>query len=229
MTQGPGQIRARDFWDEPESKEERGELMLKLRRRGVRDLRVLRAMERVPRRLFLSSKYQKFAYRDRALPIDCGQTISAPHMVGLMTSLLDVRGSHRVLEIGTGSGYQAAVLSQLAGEVYTVERYKTLLRLAQQRFESLRLTSIHSRLSDGFDGWKEKAPFDRIIVTAAAPSIPVELQEQLQPNGIMIIPVGPAGGVQTLIKIVRENTVFSSNKIADVRFVPMVEGVAEAT
>ena len=225
---GSEDFKSRNFWDEPDSKEERGELILKLRQRGVRDLRVLRAMERVPRRLFLSSKFQKQAYRDRALPIDCGQTISAPHMVGMMTSILDIRGNHKVLEIGTGSGYQAAVLSQLAGEVYTVERFETLLRLARQRFDSLGLTTIHSRLSDGFDGWPEKAPFDRIVVTAAAPKVPQALLDQLKPDGIMVIPVGPSGEVQTLFKVTRENTVFSTNKVADVRFVPMVEGVAEA-
>jgi len=223
---GADDIPRRDFWNEPDSVEDRAGLALRLRRLGIRDLRVLRAMERVPRRLFLSSKYQKQAYRDQALPIDCGQTVSAPHLVGLMTSALDIRGSHKVLEIGTGSGYQAAVLSQLAGEVYTVERYQTLMKLARQRFESLRLKNIYCRMSDGFLGWPDKAPFDRIVVTAAAPKIPEALTDQLKLDGIMVIPVGPPGGVQALYKVTRENTVFSTNKIADVRFVSMVAGVA---
>jgi protein-L-isoaspartate(D-aspartate) O-methyltransferase len=202
------------------------ELILKLRRRGIRDRRVLSAIEHVPRRLFLAAELHAGAYDDRALPIECGQTISAPSMVALMTEALDVAPGHRVLEIGTGSGYQAAVLAHLAAEVYTVERYRSLLALAEERFAALRLLNIQTHLGDGTAGWPDQAPFDRIIVTAAAAEIPEELVEQLELGGVMVLPVGPSGGAQHLVRAVRGTDRLDTKRLGDVRFVPLVAGIA---
>jgi len=166
------------------------------------------------------------AYVDRALPIECGQTISQPSLVALMTEALGVQPGDRVLEIGTGSGYQAAVLSKLCKEVYTVERFRSLLTLAEERFATLRLGNVMTRLDDGALGWPEKAPFDRIVVTAAAPEMPEALVEQLKSGGVMVVPVGPPASVQTLYKVVRGSETFTATPLCDVRFVPLVAGVA---
>lgn len=218
---------AEDFWEEPGSREDRASLILTLRSQGIRDAAVLGAIERVPRRLFLSSDFRHAAYLDRALPIECGQTISAPHVVALMTQALNIRPNHRVLEIGTGSGYQTAILAQLAAEVFTLDRYRTLVELAQDRLESLRITNVIAEIGDGYNGWPSKAPFDRIMVTAAAPEVPEILTDQLAHDGILVVPVGAAGSVQKLVKVTRRGGDFDAEILADVRFVPMVAEVAE--
>jgi len=202
------------------------ELILTLRRRGIRDNRVLSAIEQVPRRLFVEASLHGAAYDDRPLPIECGQTISAPSMVALMTEALEVRPEHVVLEVGTGSGFQAAVLSLLVREVYTIERYRGLVTLAEERFAALKRSNITTRLGDGAEGWPEKAPFDRIIVTAAAPDVPLGLVAQLKLGGIMIVPVGPEGATQSLVKVVRVGDKVETMALCDVRFVPLVPGVA---
>lgn len=203
------------------------ELILKLRSNGVRDRRVLGAIESIPRRLFLGSRHQSLAYADRAMPIDCGQTISQPTMVAMMTEALEIEPHHRVLEVGTGSGYQAAVLARLASEVYTVERYRSLMRYAEDRFKALKLENVRTRVGDGFEGWPEMSPFDRIVVTAAAETVPEALTDQLGEGGILVIPIGPPGAVQDLLKVVRLEGQLTQSFICAVRFVPMIHGVAE--
>jgi protein-L-isoaspartate(D-aspartate) O-methyltransferase len=168
--------------------------------RGIRDKRVLDAMERVPRHLFVDRSTISDAYSDMALPIGEGQTISQPYMVAVMTELLELNGSERVLEIGTGSGYQAAVLAELSQDVYTIERVAPLGELAKKRFHDLSYANIHSRIGDGTLGWPEEAPFDRIIITAGAPEIPEPLTAQLADGGIIVIPVGGLYS-QQLLKI----------------------------
>ena len=165
-------------------------LILGLRSQGVTDPAVLAAIERTPRDLFTPDLFRDRAWEDSALPIACGQTISQPFIVGLMTQALTMEPRARVLEIGAGSGYQTAVLSRLARLVYTVERYRTLLREAEARFKALQLTNIVTRFGDGGDGWPEQAPFDRILVTAAAPSEPKTLLSQLKPSGVLVAPIG---------------------------------------
>ena len=155
-------------------------LIMQLRRRGIRDTNVLRAIERVPRELFVDPAFADHAYQDIALPIDCGQTISQPFVVAFMTEKLELDESHKVLEIGTGSGYQAAVLSHLCRRVYTIERYRELQKAAERRFAELGITNVTTIIGDGWLGWPPQAPFDRIIVTAAAPEAPPKLVEQLK-------------------------------------------------
>ena len=205
------------------------ELIMSLRRQGIRDKHVLNAIERIPRETFINANFRKQAYEDHALPIECGQTISQPFIVAYMTEQLQVSDRMKVLEVGTGSGYQAAVLSKLCRRVYTIERYRTLLRDAVKRFDELHLHNITSKVGDGGDGWREQAPFDRIIITAAAPSIPQKLVEQLKPGGIMIVPVGIASGRgdQNLVRIERTEEGVLQKNLMPVRFVPLVEGVAK--
>ncbi|MFZ1071288.1 MAG: protein-L-isoaspartate(D-aspartate) O-methyltransferase, partial [Methyloceanibacter sp.] len=164
-------------------------LIMQLRRRGIRDTRVLRAIERVPRELFVDPAFADHAYQDIALPIDCGQTISQPYVVAFMTEKLDLDDSHNVLEIGTGSGYQAAVLSHLCRHVFTVERWRELQKAADRRFAKLGIGNVTTIIGDGWIGWPPQAPYDRIIVTAAAPEPPQALIDQLKPGGRMIIPL----------------------------------------
>lgn len=204
------------------------ELIMTLRRQGIRDKRVLNAIERIPRETFINTSFRKQAYEDHALPIECGQTISQPFVVAYMTEQLQVTDRTKVLEVGTGSGYQAAVLSKLCRRVYTVERYRTLLRDAVKRFEELHLHNITAKVADGAEGWPEQAPFDRIIVTAAAPAVPQKLVAQLKVGGIMIVPVGAAGGrgEQNLVRIERTEEGVKREELMPVRFVPLVEGVA---
>jgi protein-L-isoaspartate(D-aspartate) O-methyltransferase len=200
-------------------------MIMNLRRAGLTDGDVLNAIERIPRELFVLDHFHDQAYEDQALPISHGQTISQPQIVAMMTEALGVKKNHKVLEIGTGSGYQAAVLSKLCRRVYTIERYKSLLAEAELRFHHLRLHNITSRCGDGSKGWPEQAPFDRIIVTAAAAEVPSALADQLAVGGVMVIPVGPERGDQVLIKLVKnEDGSLASKIIADVRFVPLVAG-----
>jgi protein-L-isoaspartate(D-aspartate) O-methyltransferase len=201
------------------------QLVMSLRGSGVTDRHVLGAIERTPRNIFVPERFQDHAFDDRALPIDCGQTISQPLIVGLMTQLLRVDDRCKVLEIGTGSGYQAAILSRLSRRVYTIERYRTLAKEAEARFASLRLTNITTRIGDGTKGWPEQAPFDRIIVTAGAPIRPDTLLSQLKPGGIAVVPVNNDSGTQTLIRYTRiETGELDEDAIMDVRFVPLVDG-----
>jgi protein-L-isoaspartate(D-aspartate) O-methyltransferase len=202
---------------------------------GIRDARVLSAIEAVPRELFVDTPFVHTAYDNTALPIACGQTISQPYVVAYMSEALEVGPTMRVLEIGTGSGYQAAVLSLLCRRVYTVERHKPLLEDAERRFRALRLENVVTRLGDGHIGWSEQAPFDRIMITAAAPRVPPALLDQLAPGGILLAPVGPAvqpgpfGGsesiCQLLTKIIRLETGLREEKLIPVVFVPMVAGI----
>ena len=200
-------------------------LIMALRRGGITNTAVLAAMERIPREDFLPEAFQDQAYEDRALPIGQGQTISQPQIVALMTQALEVNARHKVLEIGTGSGYQTAVLSRLARRVYTIERHRPLLQEAEQRFAALRLHNITAIAGDGMKGWPAQAPFDRIIVTAAAAEPPEALLAQLGINGIMVLPIGPERGDQELVKIRRTETGFETEKLCDVRFVPLLPGV----
>nr|WP_093810783.1 protein-L-isoaspartate(D-aspartate) O-methyltransferase [Stappia sp. ES.058] len=201
-------------------------LILKLRTQGIGTQRVLSALERVPRRLFLSAPLQRHAYEDSALPIECGQTISQPTIVAMMTEALNVAPEHRVLEVGTGSGYQAAILGHLSREVHTIERYKTLSDLARARLATLKIDTVHVHHGDGVEGLAEKAPFDRIIVTAATPDIPQALIDQLADGGKLVMPLGPAGSVQSLVVIEKKGGTTVARDLAQVRFVPLVEGVA---
>lgn len=197
-----------------------------LRHHGIRDQRVLEAIEAVPRDLFVPESFRDHAWDDMALPISCGQTISQPYIVAFMTEQLELKPTHRVLEVGTGSGYQAAILSKLVRRVYTIERHRALLEAARERFERLGLKNIESRVGDGYRGWPEAAPFDRIIVTAAAPKPPRALLDQLAEDGIMIIPVDAGPLYQELVKIRRTADGYERERLIPVRFVPMLHGIA---
>ena len=210
----------------PSRAEETAALILSLRQGGVSDPAVLNAIERTPRHLFVPDQWQERSWEDRALPIACGQTISQPLIVGLMTQALTLEPRSRVLEIGTGSGYQTAVLSPLARLVYTIERYRTLLGEAEARLKTLGVVNVITRFGDGGEGWPEQAPFDRILVTAAMEIEPRALLAQLKPNGVLVAPVG-RGGVQTLRRYVGDGKGgFHRENLGDVRFVPLLPGVA---
>jgi protein-L-isoaspartate(D-aspartate) O-methyltransferase len=196
-----------------------------LRSHGVTDPAVLAAMEAIDRGLFVRGHFAARAYDDVPLPIACGQTISQPSVVGLMTQALQVNPRDTVLEVGTGSGYQAAILSQLARRVYTVDRYRRLTREAGELFRQLDLVNITTITADGSHGLPDQAPFDRILVTAAAEDPPGPLLEQLKPGGIMVVPVGQSDAVQALIKVTRTQSGFDYEELRPVRFVPLVEGI----
>jgi protein-L-isoaspartate(D-aspartate) O-methyltransferase len=196
-----------------------------LRSKGVTDIRVLTAMERIDRGTFVKGLFADRAYEDMPLPISCGQTISQPSVVALMTQALSVTPRDKVLEVGTGSGYQAAILSQLARRVYTVDRHRRLVREAQELFLALDLTNITAFAADGSFGMADQAPFDRIMVTAAAEDPPGPLLAQLKIGGIMVVPVGQSDTVQSLIKVTRHETGFEYDELRPVRFVPLVEGL----
>jgi protein-L-isoaspartate(D-aspartate) O-methyltransferase len=198
-----------------------------IRSHGVTDRRVLEAMEATDRGAFVRGIFAERAYEDVPLPIACGQTISQPSVVGLMTQALEVGPRDKVLEVGTGSGYQAAVLSRLARRVYTVDRHRRLVREAEETFRALGLTNIVARTADGSFGLPEQAPFDRIIVTAAAEDPPGPLLAQLREGGIMVLPVGQSDHVQRLIKVTRTATGYEYEELRAVRFVPLVEGLAQ--
>jgi protein-L-isoaspartate(D-aspartate) O-methyltransferase len=203
------------------------ELIMSLRSNGIRDTRVLEAIETVPRELFVPEAFQDLAYADQALPIECGQTLSQPFIVAFMTDRLKVGDRMKVLEIGTGSGYQTAILAQLCRRVYTMERYRTLMKSAEERFKALRLANVTTILGDGNKGWPQQAPFDRIIVTAAASKLPRKLLEQLAVGGIMIVPVEVSPGKQEILRITRTEEGFDRESLLPVRFVPLVEGIAK--
>lgn len=211
------------------SDQDRMQFVYTLRSRGVTDKAVLNAMEVTPREKFLEGIFQGRAYEDTALPISCGQTISQPSIVGLMTQALEVDKRCKVLEIGTGSGYQAAILSHLARRVYSIERHRPLARRAKRLFEELDMGNITVVEGDGTQGIPEQSPFDRIILTAAAEDPPSPLLAQLRVGGIMVLPVGQTDTVQTLIKVVKSDEGYDYQPLADVRFVPLLEGMAEDT
>jgi protein-L-isoaspartate(D-aspartate) O-methyltransferase len=199
---------------------------LTLRRRGISDQAVLRAMEEIPRDVFVTAADRGDAYRDSALAIACGQTISQPFVVAYMTEQLQLQKQHRVLEIGTGSGYQAAILSRLCGHVLTIERYRTLADSARARLAKLGCDNVEVMLGDGFDIPAGAGTFDRIIVTAAMEQIPEALMERLEPAGILIAPVGPHQSTQTLVRVTRTDAGFDRKALVDVRFVPALPGIA---
>jgi protein-L-isoaspartate(D-aspartate) O-methyltransferase len=210
-----------------EQDDDRMEFLLTLRRRGIADLAVLRAMDEVPRERFVDAGFLRSAYADQALPIACGQTISQPYVVAYMTEHLAVQPQHRVLEVGTGSGYQAAVLSRLAREVVTIERYRTLADQAQERLRSLGYDNVDVVVGDGFTGVPGRAPYDRIIVTAAAEIVPESVLDQLAESGVMILPLGSQDGSQHLIKLTKSQTGTRRENLIPVRFVPMLPGQAQ--
>jgi protein-L-isoaspartate(D-aspartate) O-methyltransferase len=199
---------------------------LTLRRRGISDQAVLRAMEEIPRELFVESSDRADAYRDSALGIACGQTISQPFVVAYMTEQLQLQKQHRVLEIGTGSGYQAAILSRLCRQVLTIERFRTLANSARARLETLGCDNVEVMLGDGFDIPPGAGNFDRIIVTAAMEQIPEALTQRLEPGGVLIVPLGPHHGTQTLVRIARTDAGLDRKELVDVRFVPALPGIA---
>jgi len=202
-----------------------GPLILELRQCGITDKKVLDAIERVPRDMFLADHFKSRAYENVALPIGHHQTVSQPLVVAMMTEALELTDRSKVLEIGTGSGYQTAVLSPLCRRVYTIERHKELLRVAEQRFEALNIRNVTAMAGDGSAGWPEQAPFERIIVTAAALDVPPLLFDQLAVGGIMIIPIGVDEHDQRLTKIVKTEDGAETTDLGGVRFVPLVAGM----
>jgi len=211
-------------------------LIMALRRQGITDAKVLAAIERTPREAFVGAPFAHAAYDDTALPIACGQTISQPYVVAVSTEALELDDKCRVLEIGTGSGYQAAVLSRLVRRVYSVERHRALHLEAGRRFQALKIDNIATRLGDGFLGWPEQAPFDRILFTAAVREIPDVVLEQLKPGGILVAPIGETHGPdanspdlesfsQLLTKMIRTETGWKKEALISVVFVPMLPGV----
>jgi len=213
-------------------------LIMQLRRRGIRDTRVLRAMELVPRELFVDPEWIEFAYKDMALPVivdlpakvkdrleEAGHiTISQPYVVAFMTEALGLNEDHKVLEIGTGTGYQAAILSRLGREIYTVERWRELQKAADRRFAKLGIGNVTTIIGDGWIGWPPQAPYDRIIVTAAAAEAPQALIDQLKPGGRMIIPIGSSRDRQSLVGIDKTEAGIAETPLLPVRFVPLLHG-----
>ncbi len=220
MTDGP------DLDTEESDAERKMRFLFALRSRGVTDGRVLQAMEAIDRGLFVRGHFADRAYEDMPLPISCGQTISQPSIVGIMTQALSVQPRDTVLEVGTGSGYQAAILSLLARRVYTLDRHRRLVQEAQDLFDQLGLVNVVTMTGDGSFGLADVAPFDRIIVTAAAEDPPGPLLAQMKIGGIMVVPVGQSDTVQSLIKVVRTSTGYEYEELRPVRFVPLVEGIS---
>ena len=209
---------------DPETKMQ---FLFALRSRGVTDSRVLEAMEQIDRGPFVRGIFSERAYEDTPLPIACGQTISQPSVVGLMTQALQVSPRDTVLEVGTGSGYQAAILAKLARRVYTIDRHARLVREARMIFDTLQLPNVTSLVGDGSFGLPDQAPFDRIIVTAAAEDPPGPLLAQLKPGGIMVVPVGQSDTVQTLIRVRKSEDGLDYDELRPVRFVPLLEGLGK--
>jgi protein-L-isoaspartate(D-aspartate) O-methyltransferase len=203
-------------------------LLMELRRAGIGDARVLGAIEKTPREKFVLASFEDQAYENVALPIGNGQTVSQPYVVALMTEKLELGERQNVLEIGTGSGYQTAVLATLCRRVFSIERIRELLRDAERRFEELRLRNIVCRFGDGTKGWPEQMPYDRVIVTAAAAEVPAALVDGLAPGGILVAPVGEDHRDQHLVRIRRDDQRFSTEDLGFVRFVPLVAGLPRA-
>jgi protein-L-isoaspartate(D-aspartate) O-methyltransferase len=211
---------------DPETKMQ---FLFALRSRGVTDSHVLEAMEQIDRGLFVRGIFAQRAYEDTPLPIACGQTISQPSVVGLMTQALQISPRDTVLEVGTGSGYQAAILAKLARRVYTIDRHARLVREARLVLKALQLPNITSLVGDGSFGLPDQAPFDRIIVTAAAEDPPGPLLAQLKPGGIMVVPVGQSDTVQTLIRVRKSDDGLDYDELRPIRFVPLLEGLGKET
>ena len=207
------------------SAEVKMQFLFALRSKGVTDPAVLMAMERVDRAAFVKGIFADRAYEDMPLPISCGQTISQPSIVGIMTQALRISPRDKILEVGTGSGYQAAILSHLARRVYTVDRYKRLVTEAQAIFAAQDITNITTFATDGSHGLPDQAPFDRILLTAAAEDPPGTLLQQLRVGGIMVLPVGQSDAVQSLIRVTRHDSGFDYEELRPVRFVPLLEGL----
>jgi protein-L-isoaspartate(D-aspartate) O-methyltransferase len=205
---------------------DRMEFLLSLRRRGISDAAVLRAIDAVPRENFVLAEFADAAYADQAMPIACGQTISQPYVVAYMSEQLDVKRAHRVLEVGTGSGYQAAILSQLAGQVFTVERYRTLAAGARKALAQIGADNVTVLTGDGLNGVPEHAPYDRIMVTAAAETMPEKLVDELAEGGVMILPLGQHDGPQRLVKLTKSKDGVTQEDLIWVRFVPLLPGRA---
>jgi len=203
-------------------------LLMELRRAGISDTRVLGAIEKTPREKFVPASFEDQAYENMALPIGKGQTVSQPYVVALMTEKLEVGARQSVLEIGTGSGYQTAVLAVLCRRVFTIERHRELLREAERRFQELRLHNIVCRFGDGTQGWPEQAPYDRVLVTAAAPEVPTTLVDGLGPGGILVVPIGEDHRDQHLMRIRRQDDGLSTENLGLVRFVPLVAGLPQS-
>lgn len=204
-------------------------LIMKLRSAGVSDTNVLSAVERVPREVFVPQALIDKAYDDMALPIGRGQTISQPYVVAAMTEALELNDRHKVLEIGTGSGYQAAILAKLCRRVYTIERHDVLLKDAEKRLEHLRIRNITTKFGDGMKGWPEQKPFDRIIVTAAAKDCPPQaLIDQLSVGGIMVMPIASEQGEQHLVRFIKTENGLVAENLFPVRFVPLLPDVPKA-
>lgn len=203
------------------------QFLFALRSKGVTDSATLKAMEAIDRAPFVRGHFTNRTYEDMPLPIACGQTISQPSVVGLMTQALHIRPRDKVLEIGTGSGYQAAILSQLARRVYTIDRYAKLVREARAIFDTLDITNITAITGDGSHGLPEQAPFDRILVTAAAEDPPGPLLAQMRIGGIMVLPVGQSDAVQSLIRVTRTQSGYDYEELRPVRFVPLIEGLGQ--
>ena len=198
-------------------------LIMELRREGISDSPVLGAIERVPREIFVPPPIKTFAYDNRALPIGAGQTISQPYVVAFMTQALNLNDRCKVLEIGTGSGYQTAILARLARRIYTIERHLSLSDEAKERFEAMDLHKVVTRIGDGSKGWPEQAPFERIIVTAASECVPDTLLDQLGEGGIMVVPIGPQNGPQHIYRFTRTENGIHDESLLPVRFVPLVQ------
>lgn len=203
------------------------QMIFQLRQSGVTDARVLTAFERTPRQAFVEPTFADRAMADSALPIPCGQTISQPSVVGVMTQALNVTPRCKVLEVGAGSGYQAAILARLARRVYAIERHRPLTLAARARMTALGLSTVTLKTGDGTRGWPEQAPFDRIILSAAAEDAPSTLLEQLRLDGIMVLPVGQSDETQQLIKITKTESGLSYQELSAVRFVPLIAGMPE--
>lgn len=213
------------------TEEERAEGMMRLvfslRSKGITDPRLLDAIERTPREYFLDRAFRDRAFEDIPLPIACGQTISQPSVVGMMTQALQVTSRCKVLEVGAGSGYQSAILARLARRVYAIERHRPLALQARARIEALALSTVSIMTGDGALGWPEQAPFDRILLTAAAEDPPRLLLDQLRPGGIMVLPVGQSDEMQQLIRIEKTPSGLEYQEMADVRFVPLLPDIAK--
>lgn len=205
---------------------ERAQLLLALRQRGIRDRAVMSALERVPRERFVEAGLRPLAWADQALPIDCGQTISQPAVVALMAQALDLAPGHRVLEVGTGSGYAAAILGHIVREVVSVERFRTLADAAARRLDSLGLSNVEVAIADGMRGYGARAPYDRILLSAAVEDIPAAILEQLAPDGVLVAPVGPPDDTQVLLRLARTAGGLERRELGHVRFVPMRPGIA---
>ncbi|MFQ5533779.1 MAG: protein-L-isoaspartate(D-aspartate) O-methyltransferase [Sphingomonadales bacterium] len=201
-------------------------LVMELRRANLCDTRVLSAIETTPRELFVPRMFRDRAYENTALPIACGQTISQPHVVAFMTEALKVDERMKVLEIGTGSGYQAAVLAKLCRRVYTVDRHRALVREAEKLLAAVGICNVTTMVGNGARGWPEQAPFDRIMVTAAAATLPQILIDQLAPGAVLIVPVGGPGEQQEVVRVTKRDQGYSTERLLPVRFVPLIDGVA---